>query len=80
MLGRGNPCKIGLFLLSFLLLFHLSPRVFGESSAAPSWDGQRNHSIPSVKKKGKKERKKEKIRNVNHREWAKWRGKRRRSR
>lgn len=21
MLGRGNPCKIGLFLLSFLLLF-----------------------------------------------------------
>ena len=59
MLGRGNPCKIGLFLLSFLLLFHLSPRIFGESSAAPSWDGQRNHSIPSVKKKGKKERKKE---------------------
>ena len=60
MLGRGNPCKIGLFLLSFLLLFHLSPRVFGESSAAPSWDGQRNHSIPSVKKKErKKERKKE---------------------
>ena len=59
MLGRGNPCKIGLFLLSFLLLFHLSPRVFGESSAAPLWDGQRNHSITSVKKKGKKERKKE---------------------
>lgn len=46
--------------------FHLSPRVFGESSAP--WDGQRNYSIPSKKRKRRERKKAEKIRNVNHRE------------
>lgn len=67
MLGRGNPCKIGLFLLTFVSpLFSSFSARFRRIIRSSVRNGKRNYSIPSRRKEKKKER--EEIRNVNHRE------------